>query len=182
MQNANEERIRELLFLLVTGFVDHMQDVRFQIEFSHTGVYVTATFNRADQRRIIGTGGKNVVAIRSVLSAFIEKLGLKLKRFHVMEPTVGQEKDSLHAFEDPDWNVAKTESLSKLVRETIQFIDPAVKVTYNDQTFGETKIRIHPSFDYGAVFVMAIKDIFRANAKARGRSVIFEVADAARAV
>lgn len=178
MHDANEPRIRDLLSLLTAGFVDHMQDVKVNVDKSHRGYNITMKVNMADQRKIIGAGGKNSSAIQSVLRTFLNKLGERLDRFHVMEPTVGQASDSYATFMDEDWTKDKSNDMARLFENTILYLDENVKVTASDEVHGETKIRIQPSYDYSAATIMALSDIFRASAKVRGRRVVLKFYDA----
>lgn len=177
MQNEHEVRLKELFHLLVTGFVDHVQDVKFSVEKDHSGYFITAKVNRADQRRIIGSGGRNVKAIRTVLRAYLEKHNEKLVDFLVVEPTVGKAAEQMPEYIDKDWTREKSNALMELIRDTISFLDPNVRVVATDQAFGETKIDIQPSIEYGPKLTMSLHDIFIATAKVRGRPVSLEFQD-----
>lgn len=178
MQNDNEPRIRELLSLLTIGFIEHLQDVKVNVDKSHRGYTITMKVNMADQRKIIGSGGKNSMAIQSVLRTFLSNMGERLERFHVLEPTVGQHMDSFATFTDNDWSKEKTDAFVKLIEKTLLYLDDKVKVTASDEVHGETKIRIQPSYEYNAATITSLSDIFRASAKVRGRRVILQFHDA----
>lgn len=178
MNFEHEPALRDLIFLLTAGFVDHMQDLKVQVDKSIRGYNITMKVNMADQRKIIGSGGKNSRAIQSVIEAFLEHRGEKLERFHVMEPTVGQAVDSFAQFTDHDWNKEKSDGMAKLFEKTLLHLDEKVKVTASDEVHGETKIRIQPSYEYGATIITSLSDIFKASAKVRGRRIVLQFQDA----
>lgn len=178
MQNEHEPKIKDLLFLLTAGFVDHIQDVKVNVDKSARGFYITMKVNMADQRKVIGSGGKNSRAIQSVLEAFLAKHNENLERFHVLEPTVGQAMDSFSNFTDHDWNKEKSDAMAKLFQETLWFIDGKAEVTASDEVHGETRIRIQPAYEYGATLVTSLSDIFKASAKVRGRRIVLQFQDA----
>lgn len=178
MNDEFVESLRDLFHLLATAFVNHIQDVKFQAEEGHSGYYVTARVNRADQRKIIGTRAKNVKAIRSILRAHLEQNGRKLDDLKILEPTFGQDMDVFDEFVDKDWTHTKSESMAKFVRDVIRYFDRKVDVEFSDSAHGQTRIKITPSYEYGPIVSSSLESIFKANAKVKGRSIILEFGDA----
>lgn len=60
--------MKELLLFILESITDHKEELEVREESEDTSVTLTIAANAEDKGRIIGKGGRNIKAIRQILS------------------------------------------------------------------------------------------------------------------
>jgi predicted RNA-binding protein YlqC (UPF0109 family) len=139
--------IADLLERLAGGMCHYPDALRFEHRFSPASATLTVRAHAADTSRLIGEGGKNYQALRTLMQAAGARRGLSVTLARFMEPVTGQpERHSATMTENPDW---PREKLIRLLRDTLdavfEFSDRIEVAEYPEATAAMTTFEVYIS-------------------------------------
>lgn len=128
-------------------------------------IMIALRAHRDDQPRLVGSQGRNIVALQGLARGFGAMLGHGLK-LTLLEPTVGEKLPRAEFKPDPEWQPAPTK---RLLGATINHVSPETHTvahsTVGDLSFFE--IKPAPVQD----LVSALHTIFHAIGRNEGRLI-----------
>lgn len=169
----SEQKIFEpFLSLFLSEYTAHP----LSLEFSDSGnLHIKA--NRADQGRLIGSGGNNFRALQTIVETAASNWGFRMSVI-LLEPTEGEAFKSLPFVPNPNWKKERLEDTKGLLEDLLALVYPGVSVfavADNDKvdTQGRPKTELVATVDIKIPLEVqhAIDTLFNAIGAAQGNKL-----------